>query len=411
MRNFGELGDGRSADSDVPVEVDGLPEPVALAAGSEHSLALLKNGNVMAWGGNYYGEVGDGSYNTAYAPVRVCAAGVTECPAGPYLEEVAAISAGARHSLALLKNGTVMAWGSNYEGQLAIASSKIDYSNVPVPVCAVAEVPCKPENYLKEVVAIAAGGWHSLALLKNDTVMAWGYNEEGELGIGTTTGPEKCDKKYYPCSRTPVAVHGLSEVTAIAAGTEHSLALLKNGTVKAWGSNREGKLGDDSKTNSDVPVVVCAGGETAPCATGLSEVASIAGGWGYSLALLKNGTVKSWGGNFEGQLGDGGGYGNGEACDPAEPCGSKVPVAVSDLSEVTAIAAGVTNSGSLALLKGGRVMAWGGNHSGSLGDGDAPTHAAPKAAPAWAKGSVALKACRCPCALRTRQAPAPMVPG
>jgi alpha-tubulin suppressor-like RCC1 family protein len=357
--NNGLLGDGATANSDVPVEVSGLPEAVALAAGGTQSLALVKNGTVMSWGYNGSGQLGDGSRKISYAPARVCAAGVTECPSGPYLEEVVAISAGVYHSLALLKDGTVVAWGENYLGQLGDGGSITENSDVPMPVCVVVEAPCKPDHYLKDVMAISAGAAYSLALLNNGTVMAWGGNSVGGLGDGTTTGPETC-YEGDPCSKIPVAVSDLSEVAAIAAGTEHNLALLKNGTVKAWGENKYGRLGDGSEESSDVPVTVCAAGDKAPCAHDLSGVAAIAAGWGYSLALLKNGTVNAWGPNAEGELGDGTFTGP-----------ETTPVAVSNLSEVTAIAAGVEAVNSLALLKGGKLMAWGGDLYGSLGDGNA----------------------------------------
>src|SRR5205807_9399049 len=156
-----------------------------------------------------------------------------------------------------------------------------------------------------ELNAISAGGTHGVALLSNDTVTAWGENASGQLGDGTHTGPSACVYRYgfpheeleevRPCSASPVAVTGLSGVSAIAAGGAHSLALMRNGTVMAWGNNGKGQLGDGSTTNSDVPFAV----------TGLSGVTAIAAGGGDSLALLSNGTVMAWGDNQYGQLGDG----------------------------------------------------------------------------------------------------------
>ena len=130
--------------------------------------------------------------------------------------------------------------------------------------------------------------------------MAWGCNDSGQLGNGTTTD-----------SDVPVAVSGLGGVTAIAAGADHSLALLSDGTVMAWGYNGSGQLGNGTTTDSDVPVAV----------SGLSgTVTAIAGGGTHSLALLSDGTVMAWGRNGSGQLG------NGTTTD------SHVPVAVSGLS-------------------------------------------------------------------------------
>jgi alpha-tubulin suppressor-like RCC1 family protein len=187
---------------------------------------------------------------------------------------------------------------------------------------------------LSGVTAITAGETHSLALLSGGTVVAWGDNAYGDLGDGMTTA-----------SDVPVAVSGLSEVSGIAAAGYYSVALLGDGTVMAWGANFFGQLGDGGEADSDVPVAV----------SGLGGVRSIAAGGAHTLALLGDGTVMAWGGNSSGELGDGG------------EADSDVPVAVSGLSEVAAVAAGEAHS--LALLKNGTVMAWGSNHHGQLGDG------------------------------------------
>ena len=129
-----------------------------------------------------------------------------------------------------------MAWGENGLGQLG--DGTITNSDEPVAV-----------SGLSEVTAIAAGFADNLALLSNGTVMAWGNNQHGQLGDGTTDGVQ---------TTYPVAVSGLSEVTAIAASGDHSLALLRNGTVMAWGQNGNGQLGDGTTTASDEPVAVVA---------------------------------------------------------------------------------------------------------------------------------------------------------
>jgi alpha-tubulin suppressor-like RCC1 family protein len=226
----GQLGDGTHTGpekcvfateekgcSTVPVAVSGLSGVTALAGSSQDSFALLEGATIAAWG---TGHLGNGAYEKSDVPVAL-----------KELGGVAAIAAGANslaaeHSLALLTNGTVVAWGANASGQLGDGTTT--NSDVPVGVCAVgATSPCSEESQqLKEVIAIAAGEHHSLALLSNGTVLAWGANESGQLGNGTTTN-----------SDVPVAVKGLSEeVTAIAAGSDHSLALLKGHTGVAWGA-------------------------------------------------------------------------------------------------------------------------------------------------------------------------------
>ncbi len=332
--DVGELGNGTLEESDAPGPVADLAEVSAIAAGQEHSLALLSDGSVMTWGSNFPGALGDGATSGPETCERF-AGGMGPCSKTPIpvegLEEVTAISAGGADSLALLASGRVMAWGSDENGQLGDGPTKDPH--VPVEVAD-----------LGEVVAISAGQEHSLALLKNGTVVAWGRNNAGQLGDGTTMGPEACGEEGEggPCSKVPVPVTELSEVVAISAGAEQSLALLKNGTVMAWGG---GDLGDGTSAGSDVPVPV----------SNLSEVVAISAGEQSNLALLKDGTVMAWGSNYFGLLGDG------------STQSSDVPVEVSNLSEVTAISVG--SSSALALESNGKTMAWGSDEYGQLGDG------------------------------------------
>jgi alpha-tubulin suppressor-like RCC1 family protein len=322
-------------------------------------------GSGAAWGENEFAELGDG---TNMGPEK-CKTRFFEPPCSKVpiavngLGEASAIAAGSASTepfgLALLTNGTVMAWGGNSVGQLGDGTStgpeKCKLSGGAEPPCS--KVPIAVSG-LGETGAIAAGGAFGLALLKNGTVMAWGNNEAGQLGDGKSVSEQRQ-------SDVPVKVSGLSEVVAISAGANYALALLKNGTAMAWGQNNFGQLGNGTTTLSDIPVPV----------SGLSEVAAFAAGNFHSLALLRNGTVMAWGANEAGQLGDGTSTGP-ETCQEGvfTPACSRTPVPVSGLSEVTAIAAGGCTCGahdshSLAVLKGGGVKAWGANRFGQLGDG------------------------------------------
>jgi hypothetical protein len=282
----------------------------------------------VSWGDNFEGRLGGGSTS---GPEKC---GETPCSKTPVavqgLSEVTAVAGGGEFSLALLANGTVMAWGSNQFGQLGDGST--ESSDVPVRV-----------SNLSEVAAIAAGLHHALALLKNGTVEAWGDNTAGALGQGNFTGPELCGET--PCSKTPVAVPSLTGVSAVAAGGEFSLALLSTGTIMGFGNDQFGELGNASTENSDVPVQV----------RNITEASAVAAGDGFALALLKSGSVMSWGNNTYGELGDGlTGF-------------SDVPVSVSNISEASAVAAGADDG--VALLKNGTVMDWGANQFGQLGNG------------------------------------------
>jgi len=258
----GRMGNGTvTTGSDVPMPVQGLMDVTAISASQFHSMALRSNGTVMAWGGNTTGWLGDGTTTPSDVPVEV--QGVTDA---------VAVAAGNVHSLVLLRDGTVLAFGSDEYGQLGNGkrSGNQGVHDVPTPV-----------NALSEVTAIAAGAFHSLALLRNGTVMAWGWNRSGELGDGTIEGPTRCG--HFGCSTVPIPVSGLSGVTAISAASNttvsmeniNNLALLGNGTVMGWGGNEEGQLGDGTTTPRYTPVK----------AEGLSEVTDVSASGFNGLAL------------------------------------------------------------------------------------------------------------------------------
>jgi alpha-tubulin suppressor-like RCC1 family protein len=268
----GQLGNGTTTGSALPVSVGGLSEVTAIAGGTDHSLALRADGTVYAWGDNATGELGNGTTTNSSVPVQVSG-----------LTGVTAIAAGNGYSLALLEGGTVKAWGANEVGQLGNGTTT--GSTVPVSV-----------SGLTTATGISAGFAHSLAVLSGGTVKAWGYNGFGQLGNGTRTGPSKCTvgELQLPCAKTPVAVTGLSEATAVAAGEQHSLALKSSGSVSAWGGNEEGALGDGTFEESDIPVAVLS----------LTEATAVAAGGKSSMALAAGGKVMAWGANYYGQLGD-----------------------------------------------------------------------------------------------------------
>ncbi len=189
--SYGQLGNGTTTNSSVPVQVSNLTAVVAVAGGEEHSLALDSNGSVWAWGVNNYGQLGNGTTTDSSVPVQVS-----------NLTAVVAVAGGGAHSLALDSNDSVWAWGDNSSGQLGNGTTT--NSSVPVRV-----------SNLKGVVAVAGGGAHSLALDSNGSVWAWGYNRWGQLGNGTTTD-----------SSVPVQVSNLTAVVTVAGGGAHSLAVV-----------------------------------------------------------------------------------------------------------------------------------------------------------------------------------------
>ena len=380
-RNGSRLGDGNeSFDSNVPVEASEVPEATDVAANYGDTFAVMQNGTIEAWGFDGGGLAAGGIFHGSDVPVHVCKIDTAECPEEDLLNEVSAVSAGNFHVLALMKNGTVDAWGYNEVGQLGDGSESSGESLRPIAVCMkLHEAPCKSENLLNEVVAVAAGEYFSLALLRNGTVMAWGANNEGELGTGRDSGPERCEaeeKVHVACSRIPIAVGHLSGVSALAAGGGHALALLANGTAMGWGANVEGELGDGATEQRDTATPVCAAGELAPCHGDLTEISALSAGSFTSMALLKDGSVLDWGSNFNGELGDGS-FSGPETCG-TETC-SRSPIAVSGLNDASLIATGSQDTTSMA-VQDGAVLTWGGDKDGQLGDGqesasDVPVHA------------------------------------
>jgi alpha-tubulin suppressor-like RCC1 family protein len=252
----------------------------AIAAGGNHTCALLANGTAECWGANAYGQLGNGTTVHSSTPVVVTG-----------LANAVAITAGGNHSCAVLADGTARCWGANAFGQLGdgtatgpqICNGSVPCSTTPVVVTGLANA-----------VAITGGGNHSCALLADGTARCWGANAFGQLGNGTFTGPQTCSGGAA-CSTTAVVVRGLVNALSVTAGGDHSCALLVSGTAKCWGANGSGQLGNGSTTNASTPVVV----------SGLTGAASISAGDSHSCAVLANGTAKCWGLNASGQLGNG----------------------------------------------------------------------------------------------------------
>lgn len=215
----GQLGDGTYQNSPVPVQAKNLTEVVEVAAGWSHSVALKKDGTVWAWGRNGYGQLGTGGLADMRSPARVA-----------IIDDAVAIAAGYYHTLAVRKDGSVWAWGWNIKGQLGDGTG--DDSNKPVRV-----------KNVTGAIAVAAGASHSAVLMKDGSLWMWGWNDFGQMGKGTMSS----DKNL------PSEVKGLTGIKAIAAGDSHTVALKRDGTVWAWGMNDFGQLGDGSTVSKGIP--------------------------------------------------------------------------------------------------------------------------------------------------------------
>jgi alpha-tubulin suppressor-like RCC1 family protein len=301
LNNKGQLGDTTTTECHVPVRVNmGSGSALfgrrvmAVAAGLSHSLALCSDGTVAAWGGNLDGQLGDNGMSgiQSLKPVAVNTnAGLSAL----YGKTVVAIATGTHHSLALCSDGTVAAWGPNTYGQLGNRSTAGSY--VPVAVNTNSGVSAL---YGKTVSSVAAGAVHSVALCSDRTVVAWGRNNNGQLGINTTWSTNA-----PAAASTDAAVSALygKTVVAIAAGANHTLALCSDGTLAAWGSNLYGELGDDGASGVSSIKPVAVNTNLGVSVLNGRTVAAIAAGASHSLALCSDGMVAAWGYNYYGQLG------------------------------------------------------------------------------------------------------------
>ena len=346
-------------------------------AGYLHTCALTTGGRVLCWGGNEDGELGDGTTTNRLTPGQVSGleSGVT------------ALTIGTRHTCALTTAGAVWCWGDNEVGQLGDGTTTNRLTPVPV------------SGLGSGVAAIAAGGWHTCALTDVGGMVCWGLNINGELGDGTRTD-----------RWTPTPVSGLdSGVAAMTGGTLHTCALTTGGGVLCWGDNSDGQLGDGTTTTRPTPgpvsglaggIAVIAAGGYHTCAvttgggalcwgynefgqigdgtfvdrstpTGVSGlgngVATITGGWAHTCALTTDARMLCWGDNFFGEIGDGT---TGDS--PA------TPTPVSGLGNVVAgISAGWEYT--CAVTTGGGVLSWGLNDYGQIGDGTTTNRPTPTA--------------------------------
>jgi len=312
---YGQLGLGTLENAESPTEVFGLNDVIAVSAGSYHSMALTSDGNLYLWGRNSFGQIGNKSTETILVPVRISG-----------IPPVKEISAGALHSLALTINGDVYGWGSNTYGQVGdvVSEEIIDEAQNVLGLRVTSPEPVIKGNF----VSVSAGGFHSLALMRDGSVFAWGDNTYGQLGDGTTQSRS-----------TPQKTQILNSIVQISAGYHHNFAIARlqkrnpeyvseeaseSGTLSdnetsyyrslyAWGSDATGQLGLGALTDGTgvvlVPRRVNVTGDANPENDNV-QIASA--GFFNSLATVMDESSDSprdslyvWGNNTYGQLGIG----------------------------------------------------------------------------------------------------------
>jgi alpha-tubulin suppressor-like RCC1 family protein len=352
--NSSEMGDNLDA-----VDLGSGIKATAIAAGGNHTCAILDNESIKCWGYNASGQLGLGDINNRgdnssrmgdSLPAVDLGSGIT----------AKAIAAGGNHTCAILDNESIKCWGKNASGQLGIGdtNNRGDGSNPmgdSLPV-----VDLGSERTAKVIVA---GGSHTCTILDDSSIKCWGENDQGQLGLGNTTD-----------SLNASVVDMGSGITAkaITAGESHTCAILNNSAIKCWGRANEGQMGL-FKWNINIGSGSNQMGTTGQddltkIGTGRTAVA-IAAGKNHNCAILDNSSIKCWGANTSGQLGIGDTVNRGATQDGSDQMGDNLPVV--DLgSGRTARGIIAGDNQTCAILDNASIKCWGANASGQLGQGD-----------------------------------------
>ncbi|WP_183129765.1 InlB B-repeat-containing protein [Bifidobacterium sp. wkB344] len=319
------------------------------------SLAVGSDGNAYAWGRNSSGQLGDGTITERHTPVMV------PKPAGApadftYLQ----VSAGQDHSLAVGSDGNAYAWGNNKYGQLGDGTGSSQKTPVKVGKPAGA-----PADFT--YVQVSAGQYHSLAVGSDGNAYAWGRNDKGQLGDGTTSSQNTPVRVKTPDRKTYPDLPADFTYLQISGGDYHSLALGSDGNAYAWGYNGSGRLGDGTTSSQNTPVrVKTPDRKTYPDLPADFTYLQISGGDYHSLALGSDGNAYAWGYNGSGRLGDGTTSSQNTPVRVKTPDRKTYPDLPADFTYLQ-ISGGDYHS--LALGSDGNAYAWGYNGSGRLGDG------------------------------------------
>ena len=348
----GQLGDGGTTSQSTPALTSSLGSgrtAVAISSGGWHTCAILDNGTVSCWGYSSNGQLGNGGTTNKTSPTLTSSLGTGRT--------AVAISSGGWHTCAVLDNSSVSCWGLTEGGRLGAGGDGNLFINQSTPILV---------NDLgtgQKAVAISTGGFHSCAIIENSSLLCWGWNNNGQLGMGEMINATPGPTSSLGIGRTAVA---------ITSGNYHTCALLDNDSVSCWGRGDIGQLGNGGTSDKSTPALSSSFGT----ARTVSEVSS---GGSHTCAILDNGSISCWGYGNEGQLGNGG------------TANKTSPTLTSSLgSGRTAVAISSGEVHTCAILDNGEVYCWGSNSNGQLGNGGNTNQTSPTLTNSFGTGRTAV---------------------
>lgn len=296
LNGSGQLGDGTTISRNEPVNM--MNDVVGAAAGSDHTMAIKADGSLWTWGLNDYGQLGDGTYISKSRPVKI-------------MDDVISIAAGGRHSLAVKSDGSLWVWGANWHGY-TVDGTEVPSGNMPAKI-------------IDNVVSVATGASHYIALKTDGSVRIWGDNGYGQLGNGMAVNRGE-------------GVGNIDDAEHVSAGKLYSMVIKADRSLWIWGDLQAGA---DEPGKSDVPVKI------------MDDVIAATAGWNHGIAVKEDGSLWSWGNNWYGQLGDG-----------TTTIRNRLLCVMEYATDATA-----GDYHSMAIKTDGSLWAFGWNKYGQLGDG------------------------------------------
>ena len=335
----GQLGNNTLTNSKIPINVSSFGSLsgktiVSIAAGDSHTLALDTSGQIHAFGNNAFGQLGNNTLTNSKIPINISSFGSLSG------KTIIAIAAGAYHTFALDTSGQIHAFGYNNNGQLG--NNTGTDSQIPINISSFGSLSGKT------IISIAAGTYHTLALDTSGQIHVFGKNGQGQLGYNTPT------YSLIPINISSFGSLSGKTIISIVAGGDHTLALDTSGQIHAFGNNFNGQLGNNTTTNSKIPINISSFGSLSG-----KTIISIAAGAAHTLALDTSGQIHAFGDSSQGQLGNN------------TLTQSYIPINISSfgsLSGKTIISIAAGYSHTLALDTSGQIHAFGNNGEGELGN-------------------------------------------